>query len=72
MLKSELLSILQRKIRRHDFDTFIDEPPSMAQGGRGACVPGCPSCRRQFQTMNQFMDHLTNDVLPKVIESLKP
>lgn len=72
MLKSELLRLLQQEIRKHDFDTFIDEPPSMAQGGRGVCVPGCPNCRKQLQTMNQFMDHLANDVLPKVIESLKP
>ena len=72
MLKSDLLRLLQQEIRKHDFDSFIDNPPSMAQGGRGVCVPGCPSCRKQLQTMNQFMDHLANDVLPKVIESLKP
>ena len=70
MLKSELLRLLQQEIRRHDFDFFTDEPPSMAQGGRGVCVPGCSACRKQLQTMNQFMDHLANDVLPKVIESL--
>jgi hypothetical protein len=57
--------LLQQEIRRLDFSYFIDEPPSMAQGGRGVCVPGC---RKQLQTMNQFMDHLANDVLPKVIE----
>ena len=72
MLKSQLLLLLQQEIRKHDFDSFIDDPPSMAQGGRGVCVPGCPACRKQFQTMNQFMDHLTQDVLPKVvIEGLK-
>lgn len=43
MLKSELLSVLQEEIRRHDFSYFIDEPPGVARGGRGVCVPGCSS-----------------------------
>jgi hypothetical protein len=72
MLKSELLRLLQQEIRRHDFSTFIDQPPSVAQGGRGVCVPGCPACKVRINTMPQFLDHLANDVLPKVIESLKP
>jgi hypothetical protein len=71
MLKSELLRLLQQEIRRHDFSTFIDEPPSMAQGGRGVCVPGCPTCKMRINTMPQFLDHLANDVLPKVIDGLK-
>jgi hypothetical protein len=71
MLKSELLRLLQREIRKHDFDYFVDEPPSFAQGGRGVVVPGCPACRKQFQTMSQYLDHLADDVLPKVIDALK-
>ena len=72
MLKSELLSILQQEIRRHDFSYFIDEPPSVARGGRGVCVPGCSACQKRINTMPQVLDHLANDVLPKVIDSLKP
>jgi hypothetical protein len=70
MLKSELLSALQKEILRHDFSTFIDDPPSIAQGGRGVCVPGCPACRKRLQTMNQFLHHLTEDALPPLIEKL--
>jgi len=70
MLKSELLSALQREIRRHDFSTFIDEPPSVARGGQGVCVPGCPTCRKRIQTMNQFLDHLANDAMPALIARL--
>lgn len=70
MLKSQLLVLLQQEIRRHSFDYFISNPSSVAQGGRGVCVPGCPACRKRFQTVNQFVDHLANDVLPKVIDSL--
>jgi hypothetical protein len=68
--KSELLRALQQEILRHDFSTFIDNPPSVAQGGRGICVPGCPACRKRLQTMNQFLHHLTEDALPPLIEKL--
>jgi hypothetical protein len=44
MLKADLLRLLQQEIRKHNFDCFVDEPPSMAQGGRGVVVPGCPRC----------------------------
>jgi hypothetical protein len=42
MKTSELLHALQSEIRHHDFSTFVDEPPSMAQGGKGVTVPGLP------------------------------
>jgi len=63
--------LLQQEIRKHDFSYFIDQPPSVAQGGRGVCVPGCPACKVRINTMPQFLDHLANDV-PKIIEGLKP
>lgn len=53
MLKSELLFTLQEEIRRHDFSYFIDEPPSVARGGRGVCVPGCSSCRKRAAPDNE-------------------
>jgi hypothetical protein len=68
--KSELLRELQKEIQRHDLTTFIDEPPSVAQGGRGVVVPGCPTCKKRFGTIGQFIDHLTNDVLPAIINRL--
>lgn len=71
MLKSHLLFLLQKEIRRHDFSYFIDQSSSVAQGGRGVCVPGCPACKKQISTTPQFLDHLANDVLPKVIDGLK-
>jgi len=68
--ESVLLRELQREIQRHDLSTFIDEPPSGAQGGRGVVVPGCPACRKRFGTVSQFIDHLTNDVLPAIVSKL--
>ncbi len=63
MLKSELLAALQQEIRRHDFSTFVDAPPSVAQGGNGLVVPGCPQCKKRLNTHSQFLDQLANDAL---------
>jgi hypothetical protein len=70
MLKSNLLRALQAEIRRHDFSTFLTEEPSMADGGPGVVVPGCPACKKRIQTMAQFMDHLADDVLPALLDRL--
>jgi hypothetical protein len=70
MKKSDLLRALQSEIRRHTFDTFVDQPPSVAQGGNGVVTPGCPTCRKRLFTMQNFMDHLAEDVLPAVVERL--
>lgn len=70
MKKSDLIRALQFEIRRHTFDTFVDEPPSVAQGGNGVVTPGCPACRKRLFTMANFMDHLTHDVLPAILNKL--
>ena len=70
MQKSTLLRGLQQEIRRHDFSYFVGQPPSVAQGGRGVIVPGCPTCMKRINTMNQFLDHLAEDVMPALIEKL--
>jgi hypothetical protein len=70
MQKSELLKALQTEIRRHTFDYFVENPPAMADGGKGVVVPGCPACRKRINTMPQFMDHLADDVLPPLIDKL--
>jgi hypothetical protein len=64
----ELLVLAQHELRKHDFDCFVDEPPSVAEGGKGIVVPGCPFCRKQFYTMAQFIEHLSFDVLPLIFE----
>ena len=70
MLKSDLLRASQQEIHKHDFSHFVENTPSIAQGGRGVVVPGCPTCRKRFGTTAQFLDHLTDDVLPACIEKL--
>jgi hypothetical protein len=68
--KSVLLAAIQKEIQRHDFSYFVDEPPSVAQGGRGVVVAGCPTCRKRINTIPQFLDHLTNDPMPALLDSL--
>jgi hypothetical protein len=71
MLKSDLLKALQTEIRRHDFSTFLTETPSMANGGPGVVVPGCPACRKRINTMAQFLDHLAGNVLPALLDKIQ-
>jgi hypothetical protein len=70
MSPQELLKALQTEIRRHDFSTFLTEEPSMANGGPGVVVPGCPACKKWLFTMANFMDHLADDVSPTLIDKL--
>lgn len=71
MKKSKLLKALQTEMRRHDFSTFLTETPSMAEGGSGVVVPGCPACRKRLFTMANFMDHLADDVLPALLDKIQ-
>jgi hypothetical protein len=68
--KSLLLAAIQKEIHRHDLSYFVDEPPSVAQGGKGVVVAGCPPCRKRINTMGQFLEHLTNDVMPALNDRL--
>jgi hypothetical protein len=70
MQKFVLLAALKQEIQRHDFSHFVDEPPSVAQGGKGVVVPGCPACKKRLSTTSQFLDHLTDDVLPLLLHKL--
>ena len=70
MQKSALLVAIQQEIKRHSWDHLIDEPPSVAQGGKGIVVSGCPACKKRINSMSQFLDHLANDALPALIDRL--
>jgi hypothetical protein len=73
--KSELLRALQQEILRRDFSYFVDQPPSVAQGGKGVVVPGCAVCQKRINTMNQFLRHLNgraNQLATQRLEAQKP
>jgi len=40
-----LIAAIQTELRRHTWDTFVDNPPAIAQGGKGVVVVGCPACQ---------------------------
>lgn len=63
MNEGELLAALQRELRKHDFSTF-----SITRGRATVVVPGCPHCKKQFQSIEQFIEHLTAEVVPGAIE----
>jgi hypothetical protein len=52
-----------------NFSYFVDNPRSVAQGGKGVVVSGCPACNKRNNTTAQFLDHLANDVMPALIGS---
>jgi hypothetical protein len=58
MDRATFIRLLQTEITRHSFDTFVDEPPSVAQGGRGVVVPGCATCKVRAETTHQFLQHI--------------
>jgi hypothetical protein len=64
-----IIAEVQQELRKHTWDTFVDTPPSMARGGKGVVVPGCPHCRKLINTMHQFMDHIADDILPGAIQT---
>jgi hypothetical protein len=50
-------------MRRHDLSHFTDEKNKIVQ-------PSCPLCRKTFYTVSQFIDHLSDDVLPPLLDRL--
>jgi hypothetical protein len=61
MLKSALIDAICTEIRRHDLSHFQNEKDRSVQ-------PGCPMCRKVFYTTSQFIDHLSEDVLPALLD----
>lgn len=63
MKKSELLRALQTEIQKHNLSTFMDEKDKLV-------ITGCTLCRKNFGTVEQFKRHITDDVLPSLLDRL--
>jgi hypothetical protein len=63
MKKSELLKAIQNEIQRHILDTFMSAEHKIVQ-------TGCSTCQKHFGTVEQFKRHLSEDVLPPLLERL--
>jgi hypothetical protein len=70
MQKSALLAAIQQEIQRHDFSHFVENPPTIAEGGKGVVVSGCPACRKRINSMSQFSDDLAFDAMPGLLDRL--
>jgi hypothetical protein len=67
--KREILQAAKTELMRHSWDTFCDSPPSVAQGGRGVIVSGCPTCKKQFGTNTRYLEQLADDVMPVILRT---
>jgi hypothetical protein len=63
MDKAKILQQAKIELQRHVWDTYVDEPPSVAQGGKGVVVTGCSACKKRTNTNAQYLKHLADDVL---------
>jgi hypothetical protein len=63
MKKSELLRELQTEIQKHNLSTFMHEQHKVV-------LTGCSFCRKHFGTAEQFKRHITDDVLPPLLDKL--
>jgi hypothetical protein len=71
MQKSASLAALRTELHRHDFSTFVDGEKTVAP--RRQMELSCPAARsakNRFGTMPQFLEHLTGDALPAMLDRL--
>lgn len=47
MDKAALISALQAELRKHEWSSFVEDPPSIAEGGKAVVTPGCAPCQRR-------------------------
>jgi hypothetical protein len=51
------------EIQRHDLSTFMSEKDKIVQ-------TGCSICQKHFGAVEQFKRHLSEDVLPPLLDRL--
>jgi hypothetical protein len=67
MDKKKILAAAKTELLRHTWDVFVDEPPSVAQGGNGVVVTGCTACKKRTNTNAEYLRHVADDVLPVIL-----
>jgi hypothetical protein len=63
MRKSDLLRALQTEIQKHNLSTFMSDKHKIVQ-------TGCSTCQNHFGPVEQFKRHITEDVLPLLLDKL--
>lgn len=67
----QIISAVRAEFPKHSWDTFVSNPPAIAQGGNGVVVPGCPACKTRINTMNEFMEHVEVKVATVISRSVR-
>jgi hypothetical protein len=65
--KTRIFQSAKSELMRHTWDTFVSSPPSVAEGGNGVVIPGCPACHKRINTNDQYLRHLSDDVPPIIL-----
>jgi hypothetical protein len=68
--RADALAAAQQELMKHSWDTFVNNPPSFAQGGKGTVVPGCVHCKKIIYSDSQYLSHLALDVLPQILDRM--
>ena len=63
MKKSKLLEAVQDETQRHNLSTFMSKEHKIVQ-------TGCSTCQKHFGTVEQFRLHLSDEVLPPLLDRL--
>jgi len=64
MDSEKIIAALRRDLQIHTFDTFLEQASDET---KGIIVSGCPACKKRLQSLNQFMSHLFDDVIPATV-----
>ena len=65
--KTRIFQSAKSELMRHGWDVYTDNPPSVVEGGIGVVVPGCTACKKRINTSDQYLRHLSDDVLPIIL-----
>jgi hypothetical protein len=52
--KARIFQSAKCELIRHTWDTFVDNQPSIVEGGNGVVIPSCPTCRERINTNDQY------------------
>jgi hypothetical protein len=52
--KARIFQSAKSEFIPHTWDTFVDNLPSIAEGGNGVVIPGCPACRERINANDQY------------------
>ena len=70
MDKHKILAEAKAELERHVWGTFVEGNATVALGGTGVIVSGFETCRKRLGTNSQYLRHLSDDVLPIILQKV--